>query len=330
MSKPQKLIMYLFLLIVFIISCFLLSGCRNNSTEETMQTIDIASLSTDENRMFSMVEIISKTPRVIGSDNEKRTYKFLKEELDSYGYEVKTQEFPYKILNSEDFMIEDKNSIYTDFSNKKPDGISQNLIAVKKTDQENTKENDIIILSAYYDTINDCYGAIDNASGVSILMEVARVLAPVSNNSNKEIHFILFSGSKNNLFGSHYYVHTLSEHDKKHISAVINLDKIGEEGPIEPILGTHDVKENYATELFSDYNLEIKKGPSSDHLAFHYADIPALTITQYRSEMLRTVDDIRENDNAERIDKMKLKQLADMLLSVLLEECQGDGRLCEN
>lgn len=240
--------------------------------------------------------------------------------MESYGYTTSTQEFPYKILRLEDFRTEDSTeSIYTDFTNKKADGISQNLIAIKKSNLTDTQDKDIIIISAHYDTVANSYGAIDNASGVSILMEVARVLAPVPNNSNNEIHFILFSGEENHLYGSHYYVYNLSEDEKKRIIAVINLDMVGEEGPIAPVLGTHNVKENNATKLFSNYNIEIKRGTSSDHLPFHYAGIPSLTIYQYPTDMMNTIDDILKNDIVDRIDQEKLKNIADMLIQVLIE-----------
>jgi aminopeptidase YwaD len=113
---------------------------------------------------------------------------------------------------------EDTSFWNVDVSDAKKDGESQNLIAVKKPSKASV--DNIIVVSAHYDDTG--YGAvIDNATGVAVLMEVARLTANLD--LNTEIRFVLVSGEEFGLNGSRYYISKLSEQDKQHILANINL-----------------------------------------------------------------------------------------------------------
>jgi len=101
----------------------------------------------------------------------------------------------------------------------------------------------------------------------------------------------------------------------------LNLDCIGEEGTNEAILGTSNGKENEVSKLFANYNMQIQKGPMSDYFSFEKAGIPALTIAQYP-----TMDENGKDlpDKISRIDKTKLKVVADIVSKVLLVQLTTD------
>ncbi|SFH31531.1 Peptidase family M28 [Desulfotomaculum arcticum] len=272
---------------------------------------DIDSLSTDENSMMQTIEKLTRTIRPIGSQEEKAACADLKSKLESYGYQTRIQEFPYIVQN-----VKLKNTPFVegkfwDFNIGQPDGTSQNLIAVKKPAIPDAK--DVIIVSAHYDTTVHTTGAIDNASGVAVLMEVARKTANFP--SNVEVRFLLFGGEENYLYGSRYYVNSLSGDERRCIIAAINLDCIGEEGPNPATLGTSNGKENAACKLFADYDMQIDRGGMSDYYSFVKAEIPALTIAQY-PVMVGTGQELP--DDIARIDKAKLKTAADIVAKVLL------------
>lgn len=274
---------------------------------------DIKYLSTDEAQMMKTIEKLTLAIRPIGSKEEKAACVYLKSELETYGYQTEIQEFPYIIQSLKLKNTPFQTGKFFDFDIVQPDGVSQNLIAVKKPTNKDGK--DIIIVSAHYDSTFHTTGAIDNASGVAVLMEVARNIASFP--SNIEVRFLLCGGEENYLYGSRYYVNSLSENDRQHIIAVINLDCIGEEGVNPVILGTSNGKENAATKLFADYDMQIERGPMSDYYSFEKAGIPALTIAQY-PVMVGTGQPLP--DDIARIDKAKLKAVADMVAKVLLEK----------
>jgi hypothetical protein len=92
--------------------------------------------------------------------------------------------------------------------------------------------NNTIIISAHYDSrmedINNrtarAPGADDNASGVSALLEVARILSNIS--LNYGIIFVLFSGEEQGKWGSTYYADYIDKTDLD-LDLLINLDMIG-------------------------------------------------------------------------------------------------------
>ena len=92
--------------------------------------------------------------------------------------------------------------------------------------------NNTVMISAHYDSrmedINNSTarapGADDNASGVSALLEVARILSNVS--LNHSIIFVLFSGEEQGKLGSTYYADYIDKTDVD-LDLLINLDMIG-------------------------------------------------------------------------------------------------------
>ena len=98
--------------------------------------------------------------------------------------------------------------------------------------------NNTIIISAHYDSrtedLNDSRagapGADDNASGVSVLLEVARILSKL--NLEHSISFVLFSGEEQGKWGSKYYADFVDKADMD-LELLINLDMVGfpSEGP---------------------------------------------------------------------------------------------------
>jgi hypothetical protein len=79
-------------------------------------------------------------------------------------------------------------------------------------------------------------GSNDNASGVSIVLEVARILQQYHASANYHIVFIAFSGEEEGLLGSKWYVDN-PLFPLEEIVAVINLDMVGV-GDSEIIAGT--------------------------------------------------------------------------------------------
>jgi aminopeptidase N len=70
------------------------------------------------------------------------------------------------------------------------------------------------------------YGADDNASGVSVLLELAHTMGK-SIKPDRSILFIAFTGEESGLLGSSYYIENLEKNRLKNIMAVINLDTVG-------------------------------------------------------------------------------------------------------
>ncbi|MBZ0185278.1 MAG: M28 family peptidase, partial [Candidatus Obscuribacterales bacterium] len=92
-----------------------------------------------------------------------------------------------------------------------------------------TEESDeIIVVGAHYDTVDNCPGANDNASGVAAILEMARILSlkPLS----KTIRLVAFPNEEHffgeNQMGSYFYAKEC-RYRKDKIIAMISIETIG-------------------------------------------------------------------------------------------------------
>lgn len=109
-----------------------------------------------------------------------------------------------------------------------------NIVAIKEGKSERER---IIIVNAHYDTISvsrdgkfhyedwntPAPGANDNASGVSALLEIARIISKFDTEAT--IHFIAFAGEEQGLIGSSLYSSKMKSLSKN-VQAVITMDMI--------------------------------------------------------------------------------------------------------
>ncbi len=114
----------------------------------------------------------------------------------------------------------------------------KNIIAVIPGNDAKLK-NEAVVVSAHYDHLGlgwpDVHkgdkgkihhGADDNASGVAVMLELAKIL----NTSLKPAHtliFVAFTGEEEGLVGSNYFVNNYKPFSKNKIFADLNLDTVG-------------------------------------------------------------------------------------------------------
>ena len=98
--------------------------------------------------------------------------------------------------------------------------------------KKNGKNHKCIMICAHYDSRMEIWfdyysrspGANDNASGVSSILEIARVL--YNKKLNYDLQFVFFSWEEQNLLGSEQYAKSIRK-DNLNLHRLINLDMIG-------------------------------------------------------------------------------------------------------
>jgi hypothetical protein len=140
-----------------------------------------------------------------------------------------------------------------------------------------------VVIGAHLDTVAVAPGAEDNASGIAVLIELARLAAAVP--PPFDVRFIAFgaeeprgSGDRMHHFGSQQYVRDLDSTDP--VTAMVSLDRVGVAASRVPICtggtGTTAVRDAL---LDAAQEIEIAADPcenrASDHWSFEKADIPA-------------------------------------------------------
>ncbi len=158
------------------------------------------------------------------------------------------------------------------------------------------------------------YGADDNASGIAVMLELARQIAKKWR-PQRTIIFIAFTGEEANLLGSTYYVNHDNHYPTRNIMAMLNLDTVGRLGsnPIT-IFGTATARE--FVHIFRGVGfvtgIPINSVPddigSSDQTAFMKAGIPAIQFFASAHE-----DYHAPGDTVDKIDAAGLVKVATVL-----------------
>lgn len=125
-------------------------------------------------------------------------------------------------------------------------------------------------------------GADDNASGVAVILELARVLAGIPASERAfDVVFVAFGAEEMGLLGSKHYVRALGDDAAKDIVAMLNFDMVGrlrEDGLVVAGTGTSKRWPDMVTAAAGDLTVRMTEdgyGPS-DHGSFYEAGIPVL------------------------------------------------------
>jgi len=147
-------------------------------------------------------------------------------------------------------------------------------------------KDEFIVIGAHVDHLGQIedrifYGANDNGSGSSVVMEVAEAFTSLENRPKRSILFILFTGEEMGLLGSSYYVRN-PEMTLTNIKAMINLDMVGSGDDAIMVVGGKTFPE--FAQLFDTLSGTYIHTPiktrwtsaNSDHYPFHHAGIPSV------------------------------------------------------
>ena len=186
-------------------------------------------------------------------------------------------------------------------------------MAVSVTEQENVtarnvlgllpgsdpdRRDEVVIIGAHYDHLGPepdgavINGANDNASGVSAMLEIARLWHTQGYRPARSVLFAAWDGEELGLLGSAYYV----QHPTRPLTrtvAVINLDMVGAgetlriDGPDESPL-VAQLQAAAATYGISATHMHVGR---SDHVSFLDAGIPAAMLIYWPDVYYHTVND---------------------------------------
>ncbi|HEX2239594.1 MAG TPA: M28 family peptidase [Actinomycetota bacterium] len=148
--------------------------------------------------------------RVRATRNERRGARYIAAEFESLGYRVRIQKFSVD------------------------DGTSRNIVAWWPGARRYP-----VILGGHMDSVPGAPGANDNASGVAVLLETARIAAGTSH--VEFLKFVAFGSEEYGADGSHHvgsqvFVNRLGEHGRARLAGMVSVDMVADGSPL--IVGT--------------------------------------------------------------------------------------------
>lgn len=179
--------------------------------------------------------------------------------------------------------------------------------------------------SLYRDSIAEVHnGADDNASGVAVMLSLAKKL--MKGNINNNYLFIAFSGEEMGLLGSNYFVKNPTI-DLSKVNYMINMDMVGrlKKDSTLAVYGTgtspifkQTLKANNTK--FKLIQKESGVGPS-DHTSFYNADIPVLHFFTGQHE-----DYHKPSDDADKLNYKGMKTIANYIYAII-SDLDDNGKM---
>ncbi|MCL2040141.1 MAG: M28 family peptidase [Bacteroidetes bacterium] len=174
---------------------------------------------------------------------------------------------------------------------------------------------DIILIAAHLDTKYRTDGAIDNASGLYVLCEVAKIIKDKIYGFTIEI--VPFNGEDSpEVPGQLAYLNYLKENNYQ-IKSVINIDGVGYIGS-KNMFSFFNYDENIKAKIVADKNiLEGEQWYGGDHSIFAFQSIPCIAVTSSNmfTDAIKLTHTI--NDKIEFVDTKTLEALAKSIGNVL-------------
>ena len=216
---------------------------------------------------------------------------------------------------------------------------AKNVVAV--LEGEGPLSDEVLVIGAHYDHLGwGGYGsrestkkkeihngADDNASGVAVLMEVARDLAGRQEKLRRSVVFIAFSGEESGMIGSGHYVDEPVFPIDKTV-AMLNLDMVGRLRDDKLIIGGSGTAASFdklLDQLNGRHGFQLTKNPSgygpSDHLTFYTKKVPVLFFFTGMHKQLH-----RPDDDFDYLDISGMRRIGAMVADVVVTLANADER----
>mgnify|MGYP000423163718 FL=1 len=323
----RKISIFLFIIVILVS----LSGCTNKIQNiETVQDLNSAETnnsieeSNEKTAMIDKEEVINK---LCSDEFEGRLVGSLGNELAGEYLSDLFSKIRLISMFGEDYKHEYTQEVYKTYGLIAEDDYGEVKTINNIVGKIEGTSNNAVIISAHFDHIGIqdgriIKGAIDNASGVAVLLDLAETLNNKYSIEKPEfdIIFCAFNGEENGLTGSRKFIEDI---DGKYNSLInINIDSVGyKDGRKVTFLDANTntslyepmktVIENNGLEVELDTDL---KG-TADSVVFDKVGIPAICIIDENvKEVIHTENDVPELIDYERLDKI-VKSVYDFVSS---------------
>jgi Zn-dependent M28 family amino/carboxypeptidase len=152
------------------------------------------------------------------------------------------------------------------------------LMATIKTDEW-------VVLGAHYDSVKDCPGANDNASGTALVYSVAKHITSLKSRKYN-VKIVFFDEEERGLIGSKAYAKKLKE-EEFNIVSVHTIDQMAwdndEDRGIELEMPTEELKNHYlkvAKDYGYEFPIHMSTVTSTDHRSFRNVGFNAIGLTE--------------------------------------------------
>nr|WP_230935016.1 M28 family peptidase [Psychroserpens luteolus] len=310
--------------IIIVLFLTVFTACKKDSKTE------IRSISIEEDVVFLASDELEG--RQTGTDGEKAAAEYIAKRFENLGLTAKGTNGYFQT-----FSFKPKTDPHQEVNYTVKDGDSTitgtNVIGFLDNKAENT-----IIIGAHYDHLGygaegSLYrgetqeihnGADDNASGVAVMLNLAKKLA-LENTGNNYL-FMAFSGEEMGLLGSNYFTKNATI-DLSKANYMINMDMVGRLKEDKTLavygVGTSPVLKQVVKANNSKFKIienESGVGPS-DHTSFYNSDIPVMHFFTGQHE-----DYHKPGDDTQKLNYEGMDMISNYLFNII-SDLDDNGKL---
>jgi len=236
-------------------------------------------------------------PREATSDNFAKAADLVEERFERLGYRVRRTPVRVPAGNS--------------WGTPVPRGTSANVIAEPPRFNSGRPH---LVVGAHLDTVPVAPGAEDNASGIAVMLELARMAA--QHRPKLPVRFIAFgaeeprgSGDALHHFGSRQHVATLAGAERRALRAMVSLDRVGVRASYVPVCRGNQS----GVELQRALRAEARRlgiatrsciNVASDHWSYAKAGIPAVRFGSIPYAGYHSPDDVASVVDPRQLDRV--------------------------
>ena len=175
-----------------------------------------------------------------------------------------------------------------------------------------------ILAGGHHDTVPGAHGAIDNASGVAVVLELARIFA--ADGLDEGLCFATFGAEESGLFGSRELVQRWRAAAQLP-RLMVNFDVAARGGAVE-LIGNPELVQQ-ALALLEGHDIpafasSLPPNTGSDHMSFAQAGVPVLMFSDGDLSLIHTPDDVF--DEVEPVALDRIGDAAALVVAALLAE----------
>ncbi len=211
-----------------------------------------------------------------------------------------------------------------------PDGVGSNVIGYIEGSDPILK-NEVIIMGAHLDHLGYCWemmpGANDNASGVAVMMEVARALKEYNIELKRSLLFVSFGAEEQGIIGSKAYIANPTFALNKTVG-LINLDGVGVGDKISALAAINfpdlykpfdNANDKYIHRIMHPREFLNISRPRLDAARFMTAGVPIVSFGTYGNRDNEPSVYHLPGDNMDRITPEIMEDLAQIIFVGIIE-----------
>jgi len=191
------------------------------------------------------------------------------------------------------------------------------------------RQDEIVVVGAHYDGHDISQGAVDDASGTALVMELARVFAPLAGRLRRTLRFEAYAAEELGVLGSTVYVNAMDGADLTRTHFMLNLDGGALRSPrgvaLQGLAESRPLFAGFTKDMGYPLELTNQVGTASDHFPYFLRGIPVASMFARRPPGTGRGFGHTSADTLDKVSEVELRESGMVAARLLLRLADHPG-----